>query len=105
VAKARLSCSTYMLYLGIEGPMPGMPRGRHAAVGVAGVLDVDRGLHRQHPVGDLADVAGVILRVVINGDFAKVVPELVPEARRPRWRDAKVAKARLYLGIGPSMPR
>ena len=49
--------------------------------------------------------------VMINGDFAKVVPELVPEARRPRWRDAKVAKARLscstfmmYLGIEGTMP-
>ncbi|TNC12389.1 phytoene desaturase [Methylobacterium terricola] len=49
--------------------------------------------------------------VVINGDFAKVVPELVPEARRPRWRNAKVAKARLscstymlYLGIDGTMP-
>ncbi len=49
--------------------------------------------------------------VMINGDFAKVVPELVPEARRPRWRDAKVAKARLscstfmlYLGIEGTVP-
>ncbi|WP_425452478.1 phytoene desaturase family protein [Methylobacterium radiodurans] len=59
-------------------------------------------------------VGGETLRadaVMINGDFAKVVPELVPEARRPRWRDAKVAKARLscstfmlYLGIEGPMP-
>ncbi|MGU3539228.1 phytoene desaturase family protein [Methylobacterium sp. A54F] len=49
--------------------------------------------------------------VVINGDFAKAIQELVPEARRPRWRDAKIAKARLscstfmlYLGIEGAMP-
>ncbi|GEP03951.1 phytoene desaturase family protein [Methylobacterium oxalidis] len=49
--------------------------------------------------------------VVINGDFARVVPALVPEARRPRWRDPKVAKARLscstfmlYLGLEGPMP-
>ncbi|GJE27347.1 phytoene desaturase family protein [Methylobacterium organophilum] len=49
--------------------------------------------------------------VVINGDFAKVVPQIVPEAYRPRWRDAKVDKARLscstymlYLGIEGRMP-
>jgi len=44
--------------------------------------------------------------VVINGDFSRVVPGLVPERLRRRWPDAKVAKARLscstfmlYLGI------
>ena len=49
--------------------------------------------------------------VVINGDFAKVVKALVPERRRPRWRDAKIADARLscstfmmYLGIEGRMP-
>jgi phytoene desaturase len=49
--------------------------------------------------------------VVINGDFAKVVRALVPERHRPRWRDAKIASARLscstfmlYLGIEGSMP-
>ncbi len=49
--------------------------------------------------------------VVINGDFAKVVQALVPEPHRPRWRDAKIAKARLscstfmlYLGIEGGVP-
>jgi phytoene desaturase len=49
--------------------------------------------------------------VVVNGDFAKVVQALVPEAHRPRWRNAKIAKARLscstfmlYLGIEGRMP-
>ena len=49
--------------------------------------------------------------VVINGDFAKVIRDLVPERHRPRWRDAKIAKARLscstymlYLGIEGEMP-
>ena len=44
--------------------------------------------------------------VVVNGDFGHVVRGLIPEARRPRWRDAKVERARLscstfmmYLGI------
>nr|USU32067.1 phytoene desaturase family protein [Methylobacterium sp. OTU13CASTA1] len=48
--------------------------------------------------------------VVINGDFAKVIQDLVPQSHRPRWRDAKIEKARLscstfmlYLGIeGPA---
>ncbi|WP_336488849.1 phytoene desaturase family protein [Methylobacterium nigriterrae] len=49
--------------------------------------------------------------VVINGDFAKVIQDLVPQARRPRWRDAKIGKARLscstfmmYLGLEGRMP-
>ena len=49
--------------------------------------------------------------VVVNGDFAKVIRDLVPEERRPRWRDAKIGKARLscstymlYLGIEGKMP-
>lgn len=49
--------------------------------------------------------------VMINGDFAKVVQALVPERHRPRWRDAKIAKARLscstfmlYLGLEGTMP-
>ena len=49
--------------------------------------------------------------VVINGDFAKVIQDLVPQTHRPRWRDAKIAKARLscstfmmYLGLEGRMP-
>lgn len=44
--------------------------------------------------------------VVLNADFAHAVPKLIPEAYRPRWRDAKLRKARLscstfmlYLGL------
>jgi phytoene desaturase len=44
--------------------------------------------------------------VVVNGDFAHAIPRLVPEAYRRRWRDRKVARARLscstlmlYLGV------
>jgi phytoene desaturase len=44
--------------------------------------------------------------VVVNGDFGHVVRRLIPEVHRPRWRDPKVARARLscstfmmYLGI------
>jgi phytoene desaturase len=47
--------------------------------------------------------------VVVNADFAHAIPGLMPEALRPQWPDAKIAKARyscstfmLYLGIeGP----
>jgi phytoene desaturase len=49
--------------------------------------------------------------VVINGDFAKVIQDLVPQRHRPRWRDAKIDKARLscstfmlYLGLDGPMP-
>ncbi|MGU3330972.1 phytoene desaturase, partial [Methylobacterium mesophilicum] len=49
--------------------------------------------------------------VLINGDFAKVVRALVPERHRPRWRGAKIHKARLscstfmlYLGIEGKVP-
>jgi phytoene desaturase len=50
--------------------------------------------------------------VVLNGDFAHAAPLLIPEAHRPRWRDAKLAKARLscsafmlYLGIEGEVDR
>ncbi len=49
--------------------------------------------------------------VVMGADFAHAMPGLVPEAARPRWRDAKINKARLscstfmlYLGIEGPMP-
>ncbi|HZH28878.1 MAG TPA: phytoene desaturase family protein [Azospirillaceae bacterium] len=48
--------------------------------------------------------------VVINGDFGRVVPDLVPERLRRRWPDRKVEGARLscstfmlYLGIEGAM--
>lgn len=44
--------------------------------------------------------------VVVNGDFAHAARRLIPEEHRPRWRDAKLDRARLscstfmlYLGI------
>jgi phytoene desaturase len=44
--------------------------------------------------------------VVVNADFAHAIPQLIPEAHRRRWRDRKLAGARLscstfmlYLGI------
>jgi len=49
--------------------------------------------------------------VVINGDFAKTVPQLVPDALRRQWPDRKIAQARyscstfmLYLGIEGTLP-
>ncbi|RVU21635.1 phytoene desaturase family protein [Methylobacterium oryzihabitans] len=50
--------------------------------------------------------------VVVNGDFAKAIRDLVPERHRPRWRDAKLDRARiscstymLYLGIEGTVPK
>ncbi len=44
--------------------------------------------------------------VVINGDFGHAARKLIPERYRPRWKDKKIAKARIscstfmmYLGI------
>ena len=44
--------------------------------------------------------------VVVNGDFADVIPRLIPERLRRKWSDAKIDKARyscstfmLYLGL------
>ena len=49
--------------------------------------------------------------VIVNADFAHSMPYLVPEALRPRWKDAKIETARyscstfmLYLGIEGSYP-
>ncbi len=49
--------------------------------------------------------------VVVNADFAHAIPGLMPEALRPQWSDAKIAKARyscstfmLYLGIEGPLP-
>ena len=49
--------------------------------------------------------------VIVNGDFAGTIRDLVPESRRPRWPDGKVDAARLscstlmlYLGIEGTMP-
>ena len=49
--------------------------------------------------------------VVVNADFAHAMPGLMPQALRPQWPDAKIAKARyscstfmLYLGIEGALP-
>jgi phytoene desaturase len=49
--------------------------------------------------------------VVVNADFAHAIPGLMPQALRPQWNDAKIAKARyscstfmLYLGIEGALP-
>nr|WP_238301900.1 phytoene desaturase family protein [Methylobacterium gregans] len=106
---------------GVYHPVGGCGAVSEAMAGLASRMGVDIRLNTsvervlfegKKAVGVVA--GGETLRadaVMINGDFAKVVPELVPEARRPRWRDAKVAKARLscstfmlYLGIEGPMP-
>jgi phytoene desaturase len=50
--------------------------------------------------------------VVVNADFAHAIPALMPEALRPQWPDAKIARARyscstfmLYLGIEGALPQ
>jgi phytoene desaturase len=49
--------------------------------------------------------------VVLNADFAHSVPQLIPDAVRKRWNDARIAAARyscstfmLYLGIEGTVP-
>lgn len=49
--------------------------------------------------------------VVMNADFAHAAPKLIPDALRPRWSDAHLAKARyscstfmLYLGVEGRFP-
>jgi phytoene desaturase len=49
--------------------------------------------------------------VVVNADFAHAIPRLMPQALRPQWPDAKIARARyscstfmLYLGIEGALP-
>ncbi|MEM7642503.1 MAG: phytoene desaturase family protein [Pseudomonadota bacterium] len=44
--------------------------------------------------------------VVVNGDFSSTIPKLIPNAKRKRWTDQKIAKKKfscstfmLYLGI------
>jgi phytoene desaturase len=44
--------------------------------------------------------------VVVNGDFSSTIPKLIPNAKRKRWKDAKIEKKKfscstfmLYLGI------
>lgn len=106
---------------GVYHPVGGCGAVSEAMAGLARRMGVDIRLNaaveRVTFTGKKAD--GVIVggeriaadAVVINGDFAKVIQDLVPETHRPRWRDAKVAKARLscstfmmYLGIEGSLP-
>ena len=44
--------------------------------------------------------------IVVNGDFSSTIPKLIPDAKRKRWTDRKIAKKKfscstfmLYLGI------
>ena len=82
----------------VEGGVAGR---RHAAIGVAGMLHVEGGLHRQRPLGDLPDVL-----LVAVGQEDRVVPEAVGHfpldaeiehegrAGEPRLLDLGVAPAR-----------
>ena len=102
------------------------PRGGCGAVSaamarVAGRLGVD--IRLDSPVDRIAfegnRAAGVEVAgrrhhadaVVVNADFAHAIPRLMPDALRPQWTDAKIAKARyscstfmLYLGIEGALP-
>lgn len=49
--------------------------------------------------------------VVVNGDFSKVVPQLIPNEKRGRWTDTKIEKSKfscstfmMYLGVDREFP-
>lgn len=49
--------------------------------------------------------------IVVNGDFSKVVPQLIPNEKRGRWTDKKIAKSKyscstfmMYLGVDREYP-
>ena len=49
--------------------------------------------------------------VVVNGDFSKVVPQLIPNEKRGRWTDSKIEKSKfscstfmMYLGVDRELP-
>ena len=100
---------------GVYHPVGGCGAVSEAMAGLAGRMGVDLRLNTnvERVLFDGKRASGVVAdgetfnadAVLINGDFAKVVRALVPERHRPRWRDAKIQKARLscstfmlYLG-------
>jgi len=106
---------------GVYHPVGGCGAVSDAMAGLAGRMGVDLRLNSnvERVLFDGKRASGVVAdgetfnadAVLINGDFAKVVRALVPERHRPRWRDAKIQKARLscstfmlYLGIEGNMP-
>jgi phytoene desaturase len=101
---------------GVFHPMGGCGEVSNAMARVAEKLGVDIRLGQQvdqvlYENGKAAgiEVAGqrhAFDAVVINGDFAHAARRLIPEQYRPRWKDAKIDKARIscstfmmYLGI------
>lgn len=101
---------------GVFHPMGGCGAVSEAMAAAARRLGVDirLGADVQRVVyeGDRAvgvEVGGEIHKmdaVVVNGDFGHAARKLIPERHRPRWRDAKIDKARIscstfmmYLGI------
>ena len=106
---------------GVYHPVGGCGAVSEAMAGLARRLGVDirLGTRVERVLFEGARASGVVAdgethradAVVLNGDFAGTIRDLVPASRRPRWRDAKVEKARLscstfmmYLGIEGRMP-
>ncbi|SFE49482.1 phytoene desaturase family protein [Methylobacterium sp. 13MFTsu3.1M2] len=106
---------------GVYHPVGGCGAVSEAMAGLAGRMGVDLRLNSnvEEVLFDGKRATGLVAdgetfnadAVLINGDFAKVVRALVPERHRPRWRDAKIRKARLscstfmlYLGLEGKMP-
>jgi phytoene desaturase len=101
---------------GVYHPMGGCGAVADAMAALAGRLGADVRLGTEVDRIVFADGRAVAVEaggqrlpvdaVVVNADFAHAMPRLMPEAARPRWKDRKLAKARLscstfmlYLGI------
>ncbi|GEP09473.1 phytoene desaturase family protein [Methylobacterium gnaphalii] len=106
---------------GVYHPIGGCGAISEAMAGLARRLgaDIRLGAQVERVVFEGKRASGVVVdgetfkadAVVLNGDFAGTIRQLVPESHRPRWRDRKVEKARLscstfmmYLGIEGTMP-
>ncbi|WP_210493350.1 phytoene desaturase family protein [Microvirga antarctica] len=101
---------------GVYHPIGGCGAVSEAMANVARKLGVDIRLNA--PVGEIlyegGEAVGVESKgerfqassVVVNGDFGHAMRKLVPQAMRPKWKDSKLARAKiscstfmLYLGI------
>ncbi|GEP01289.1 phytoene desaturase [Methylobacterium haplocladii] len=106
---------------GVYHPVGGCGAVSEAMAGLARRMGVDIRLDTkvERVVYEGRRASGVVVNgetfnadaVVLNGDFAGTIRDLVPETHRPRWRDRKVDKARLscstfmmYLGIEGKLP-
>ncbi len=106
---------------GVYHPVGGCGAVSEAMAGLARRMGVDirLGTRVERVVYEGRRATGVVVNgetfnadaVVLNGDFAGTIRDLVPETHRRRWRDRKVENARLscstfmlYLGIEGGVP-